>query len=255
MTEAAQFFLFAALFVCAVVWIVGRRKRAREPVRLGREGEQSAARILERLPGRKYRVLNDILLPGEKGTVQIDHVVVSVYGIFVLETKNYKGWIMGSEYAEQWTQNLGNGEQYFFRNPLKQNYGHCKALERLLGLSREYFIPIVVFTNACEIRIETGEPVVLLSELRREIRSWRRRILRRRELRSLTEQIAAANLDSRRARRAHAEQIRSTVRAERKRIGKGICPRCGGRLVRRRGRGGVYVRCGNYPDCRFVIRR
>ena len=77
----------------------------------GRIGEKKVAKILKSLPETEYRVLSNVMLETSHGTTQIDHVVVSVYGIFVIETKNYKGWIVGSEYSETWTQNL-YGEKY-----------------------------------------------------------------------------------------------------------------------------------------------
>ena len=63
----------------------------------GRRGERAVASILSELPSSEYSVINDITLQDEHGSTQIDHVIVSVYGIFVIETKNYSGWIMGAE--------------------------------------------------------------------------------------------------------------------------------------------------------------
>ena len=61
---------------------------------IGKAGEKRVARKLDWLP-KEYIILNDIMLPTQYGTTQIDHIVVSPYGIFVIETKNYKGWIFG----------------------------------------------------------------------------------------------------------------------------------------------------------------
>ena len=69
----------------------------------GAAGERSVARRLATLPKEQYVILNDLLLPTSYGTTQIDHVVVSIYGIFVIETKNYKGIIYGGQDAETWT--------------------------------------------------------------------------------------------------------------------------------------------------------
>ena len=66
-----------------------------------------------------YHRLNGITLPrANGGSTQIDHIIVSVYGIFVIETKNYKGWIYGSETQRQWTQSFPNGSKFKFQNPL-----------------------------------------------------------------------------------------------------------------------------------------
>lgn len=52
----------------------------------------------------KYHLLKNITLPTEGGTTQIDHIIVSKYGIFVVETKNMKGWVFGGEHQKSWTQ-------------------------------------------------------------------------------------------------------------------------------------------------------
>lgn len=75
------------------------------PDNIGKAGEKRVARKLDWLP-KEYIILNDIMLPTQYGTTQIDHIVVSPYGIFVIETKNYKGWIFGHENSEEWKQSL-----------------------------------------------------------------------------------------------------------------------------------------------------
>lgn len=134
-------------------------------------GEATVSTILSSLPSEEYRVINNVMLKNERGTTQIDHVVVSVYGIFVIETKNYKGWITGGEYSKQWTKNMF-GKKYKFRNPIKQNYGHVKALEKLLSLPSEMFIPIVVFTSSAELKVKTSSSVVYTVKLKKLLRSY-----------------------------------------------------------------------------------
>lgn len=67
-------------------------------------GEKSVAAVLAGLDKKKYLVLHNILLQAGAKTTQIDHIVVSNYGVFVIETKNYKGWILGNEKDENWTR-------------------------------------------------------------------------------------------------------------------------------------------------------
>ena len=74
-----------------------------------------------------YRRFHNIIIPTNNGTTQIDHIIVSPFGLFVIETKNYKGWIFGSEKQSKWTQSL-YGKKYTFQNPLRQNYKHQLAL-------------------------------------------------------------------------------------------------------------------------------
>ena len=111
-------------------------------------GEKTIALFLSRLPKSEYTVLGDIMLSTETGTTQIDHIVVSLYGIFIIETKNYKGWIFGNEQSTQWIQNL-YGKKHCFMNPIRQNFAHVKAVEaRLEQYTGVPIIPIVAFSQA-----------------------------------------------------------------------------------------------------------
>ena len=118
----------------------------------GKLGERSVSKRLKRLDNNKYKVINDVILKTSRGTSQIDHLVVSNYGIFVIETKNYQGWIVGSENADNWQQIIYN-KKNFFRNPIKQNYGHIKAIEENLKVNNKIeYISIIVFMNRCDLK-------------------------------------------------------------------------------------------------------
>lgn len=78
-----------------------------------------------------YRVLTDLILPVAGGTTQIDHLVLSRFGIFVIETKNMSGWVFGSADRAKWTQVQKRSKRQF-QNPLRQNYAHVKAVQEIL---------------------------------------------------------------------------------------------------------------------------
>ena len=86
-----------------------------------------------RLDKQTYHLIKNVTLPTEEGTTQIDHIVVSEYGLFVIETKNMKGWIFGSEKGKTWTQSIYKHKTKF-QNPLHQNYKHTKTIESILGI-------------------------------------------------------------------------------------------------------------------------
>lgn len=98
------------------------------------------------LDSQTYRRLHNVTLPTPDGTTQIDHVFLSRYGIFVVETKNLSGWIFGSERQAQWTQKLYR-HTFRFQNPLRQNYKHLKALEATLGVSLEHLHSVITFVG------------------------------------------------------------------------------------------------------------
>ncbi len=222
-----------------------------EPKIKGYLGERAVAKKLAKLPKQQYRVLNDVMLRTNYGTTQIDHIVVSIYGIFVIETKNYKGWITGSEYAEQWTKNM-YGKKYSFRNPLKQNYAHIKALEEKTKLSSGKFIPIVAFSRNSDIKVKVSTPVVYIHRLNREIKRYTDVKFRVEELDTLVTLIRSSDITSKENKKQHVEQIRTQVRDNKRKIFEGICPKCGGTLVQRKGKYGKFMGCSNYPKCKYT---
>ena len=130
----------------------------------GAMGESAVKIKLNSLDKEKYRIINNLVLENKQGntkTTQIDHLVVSRYGVFSVETKNYKGWIYGSEHGKNWTQNI-YGNKTNFMNPILQNYAHIKAVESIIKDSypdMRYF-SIVAFSPEAEIKFEVKDSVV-----------------------------------------------------------------------------------------------
>lgn len=121
--------------------------------RIGELGEHKINIQLDQLP-KECKSLSDLLLPNPKsrtGYTQIDHVVISPYCLFVIETKNYNGEIKGGRTDQQWSVS----NRYKMYNPLKQNYGHIKAIESLIkGVGTVKFISMVSFTMRCRFSID-----------------------------------------------------------------------------------------------------
>jgi hypothetical protein len=110
----------------------------------GLKGEaQGATGLMLFLPSG-YRVLNDLLIPFGDATSQIDHAVVSNYGIFVIESKNVSGSIYGKPDDSRWTACLGP-KKFSFYNPIRQNATHIRALMEVTGLAEHYFHSVVFF--------------------------------------------------------------------------------------------------------------
>jgi len=107
-------------------------------------GELMVRNTLQRaLPASHYTILHDVTLETDLGAT---HVVVSPYGIFVIETRHMPGWIAGSEREAQWTRTFFRSKSRF-QNPLRQNSDHIKVLAQLLGLDAAKFHSLVVFTG------------------------------------------------------------------------------------------------------------
>ena len=145
----------------------------KSPTIKGRIGEKSVINKLSKLSKERYILLNDVTIPKSTGgTTQIDHIVVSEYGIFVIETKNYRGWITGNEQDEYWRQTIYKRKERLY-NPLRQNYGHVKALEALLS---EYkglkFIPIVCFSYRADLKVRVTSEVIYSTQLLKTIHKY-----------------------------------------------------------------------------------
>lgn len=217
----------------------------------GRIGEAKVSTILSFLPENEYRVINNALLKTPKGSVQIDHIVVSVYGIFVIETKNFKGWITGYERSAKWTKNM-YGQKYEFYNPIKQNHSHIIALKNILGFNESKFISIIAFSSNSDLMVETTTPVVYMININSEIKSYTEHKFKASELDGIVAKIISVNLDSPKARKEHVRNIKTNIYTMNSCIENGICPRCKGKLVDRKGKYGSFLGCSNYPNCKFT---
>ncbi|MDE7419903.1 MAG: NERD domain-containing protein [Muribaculaceae bacterium] len=284
-------------FVCGLMlagllaWAVAAWRRGKA-IRSGKRGERIVAKELARLKKKDHIIINDLLLPTSNGrTSQIDHVVISTRGIFVIETKNHAGRISGGEHAQYWQQHLSSQSRTLY-NPLLQNRSHLRAIRRLLPkLDAELFSTMVVFTEAWRLDIKAEEIIkerrllpdrhiqrTLIPEERRQKQWWRpwkkeivldehkivmriegllneikrrRRIIDRDSLRDIAEKLSAANVTDNSARREHTQYAKQTSKSVSEDITKGICPRCGGQLIIRKSPNGDFAGCSNYPRCRF----
>lgn len=130
------------------------------PTWKGKYSEKLVHKKMLQLPD-EYTIFNDFLFESNGHSTQIDHIVVSPYGVFVIETKGYKGWILGGENSEYWTQVIYKSK-YQFYNPIKQNEGHVRFLRHLLKCSVDIpLIPIVVFNNSAELKVHVSNHIVV----------------------------------------------------------------------------------------------
>lgn len=224
----------------------------------GRRGERSLRRRLWWLPDDKYAVINDLLFTNYKGnTTQIDHVVVSPYGIFVIETKNIRGKIFGGDKADKWCS-YGRYRDLEFGNPILQNKAHIDALaERLKDFSSVQFVSIIAFNSNADLRVQVSDAhVMYISQVRRFIKRQKTPVMTYETAREIYHYIQSINIKDRTIRRSHTEYAKqSKINIERKSaeaIKNGLCPKCGGKLVKRQGKYGSFYGCSNYPNCKYT---
>ena len=152
----------------------------------GRIGERAVRSVIgKNLDEETYIEFHDLIIPSRSGTTQIDHIYVSVFGIFVIETKNYTGWIFGSEKQSKWTQVVYK-QKHYFQNPLRQNYAHIKALSELLQLPEEKFHSMVVFLGDCELKTQMPSNVCRIRQAASYIRHFQTTLLLPQEIEAAT---------------------------------------------------------------------
>lgn len=124
-----------------------------------------------------HHLLNNITLPFEDGTTQIDHILVSTKGVFVIETKHYSGWLFSNEKSPYWTQVLFKLKSRT-PNPIRQNFRHVQVVRELLDfIPKEHIHSLVVFTGDAVFKTKIPEGVVYLSGLVKHIQEFQEDII------------------------------------------------------------------------------
>ena len=239
------------------------------PERVGRVGETHAALRLgwADFCGYPGKVLRNVYIPKANGeTTEIDLLYVTAKGIFVIESKNYSGYIFGSEQNQNWTVTLFAGqnwmkqnkiEKHHFYNPIRQNRSHIQNLRRFLGKEIPMF-SVIVFSSRCELKeINISSPDVLVCQqgkLPAAIRKiWNENpdILSEQEIESICAQLSRQTNQSEEVKQQHVEAINRHLNDTT------TCPWCGGELVLRTAKQGKnaghqFYGCSNYPRCKFI---
>ncbi|MGY0374643.1 nuclease-related domain-containing protein [Clostridium sp. JNZ J1-5] len=174
----------------------------------GKIGETAVGGLLSSLDSEEYKVLNDIMIRKKDGkTTQIDHIIVSAYGIFVIETKNYAGWIFGKENDKYWTQVLNKRTKNKFFNPIFQNKGHINALKELIGKDIPYY-SIVAFSTKATLKNKMSN-VVYMSQLKKTIRQYTDKAISKKEVINICNIIKRANILDKEVKKEHVKMVRS----------------------------------------------
>ena len=251
--------LVVALFIYLALYNSAKQK--------GKRGEMRVSAILSQLSD-EYTILNDLVFRTEKGTTQIDHLVVSKYGIFTIETKNYRGEIYGDDNRKEWTQLIVTEVTYAkkwwktytyvtknrFYNPVKQSVGHAFRIKELLSVFPHVkIVPIVVFTgDAILSYVESKNHVVYEENLLDVIDGYKTTYLTDNDVQAVLAILTGNNIRETVSDRQHVKNLRTAAREVNATINSGICPKCGGHLIGRNGKYGTFYGCSNYPKCRFT---
>lgn len=230
---------------------------------IGDHGEKRVSSFLENLDCEDYRVYNDLLIRNGNYTTQVDHIVISRYGVFVLETKNVHGKVYGGGNAEFWKQYLpdtgykryGFTQAHQLRNPIWQNDGHIKTLRKLVFGNNVPIYGIVVFPSDTEINVTVSQPVLNMYNVVPYIKQYHENVLSSEQMgyyrRRLLEVITTSESD----RKEHLDNVYRNKERRDLAVARGKCPRCGGNLVLRNGKYGQFYGCSNYPRCNYILNK
>ena len=259
--------ILSILYVVIVLGALGLAWYFNSPKVKGRLGEEKIHNILLRLTD-DYYIFKDIVLKSGDRTTQIDHLVVSKYGIFTIETKNYRGEIIGNDNSQYWTQIIVTEVTYWKKwyktytyvtknklyNPVKQSWGHVYAIKKI---TKEWphllIVPIVVFTDKADLsKVNSDSVVIYEDQLLEIVQGYRTIYLSNNEVQKIVERIKIKDYREIVSDSEHVRNVQYAKRNKEEKLASGICPQCGGMLIERQGPYGSFIGCSNYPKCRFT---
>lgn len=201
---------------------------------------------------KQYHIHNNVTLPTQSGSTQVDHIVVSRHGVFVIETKHLKGWIFGSEKQANWTQCIYK-KKVQFQNPLRQNYKHTQTLIKLLGLDPDFVHSLIVFVGNYKMKTVMPSNVCNGRKLIQSIKSHQYLVFSEGEVNNINNSIKTKQFKkSLRTRQDHIKHVTEIIDSK-----KNLCPRCGNELVERQVKKGdnagkKFLGCRSFPSCRYI---
>lgn len=211
------------------------------------------------LDKNEYHLIKNVTLPTDDGTTQVDHIIVSKYGIFVVETKNMKGWIFGSANQKQWTQKIFKHSSKF-QNPLHQNYKHVRTLEALLqgdsNKKNDCIFSVIVFIGNSTFKTKMPDNVRSARGGIEYIKSIRDVVFNEDEVADIVEQIETGRLESSfKTNRQHVKHLKEIIKVK---SDTKSCSRCNSDMVLRqatkgKNAGNEFWGCSTFPKCRNVV--
>lgn len=256
--------VIVVIFLLFKLFAEGVRHLYAEP---GKVFENRINRRLQRFEKDGGRVLQNCFFRWRNGsTVQIDNLLIYRSGIYVIECKDYKGWVFGNDINDEWTVSYyggryNNSEKHSFYNPIKQNQGHIRFINsRTIGMN----VPIhnlVVFSNDCTLKNITNNTDAyiinedILYQTIRNIDLCVGDVLSQTRINELYYRFQNYNVADSLVEEEHVRNVYNAKSIKKRKTIKDCnCPICDGYLVLREGRYGQFYGCSNYPDCSFTKR-
>lgn len=217
----------------------------------GKVGEKEVANVLTNINGYN-RIINNILINDNGKSRQIDHIAITEYGVFVIETKNYKGVIYGDAKHNEWTQYI-NRKGYKFNNPIHQNYAHVKVVAGILNISEENIYNVVVFTSNSRLKVKKQNDIIIHTNKLIETITKKDKIFKTFDIDKSYHDLLENRITNQEIIKEHNEDVKHYVEYKNELAESGTCPRCYGELIKRKGRKGYFMGCSNYPKCKYTM--
>ena len=211
---------------------------------IGWFGELWTKQELKKLPSNTYKILNNIMISTNDILHQIDHIIVSKYGIFVIETKQYNGYITGNKYDKKWIRH-SHKRKYYYTNPIRQNYGHVKAICELLDFDETKVFNVVCIPSRAILRVKHDGELVRNTNICEKIISYKTEIIS--DVDDITRKIITSNITNKKLIKLHNKEVRKKAAFD----SKTQCPKCGSNLITRESKYGKFLGCSNFPDCTY----
>lgn len=184
---------------------------------------------------------------------QIDHIAIAESGIFVIETKNFSGQIYGREYSSEWKQYLGN-KSYPFANPIHQNFGHTEIVKEILKDKSDKIYSVIVFTRRGKLKIEDIKAKVMYVDEIKEYIENQPKVLDINQIENIYKILIDNRVTNQEYIEDHNYNVRCYVQGKKDKVAQGICPKCYGKLVKKKGPYGEFYGCSNYPECKYTAK-
>ncbi len=185
-----------AVFVMGVLAAIAHIRLLEYPAYRGWWGEYKVNFMLRLCLSGEYHVFSNAIYRGMRAdeTTQVDHIIVSRYGIWVLETKSFKGKIIVDPCQEEiWVQIVGR-RKYRIRNPLYQNYAHARSVARLLGVHGNKVHAYAVMAGTATFEGCLPERVYGIWRAIRKIQSYRAPVFSRGHVMSICSALEAKRI-------------------------------------------------------------
>jgi len=217
-------------------------------------------KIIDTLDNNIYKIIRNFIYQNGNEIEKIDFIIISVYGIFVLNSVYCRGWVHGSEDDKVWSL-IYKVNKRMLKNPVSIVLMHKEVLEEILSpIPDLHYIPAVVFSDKAELELDSAIPNFNISQLDSFIKSFTEIKLDIKSCNLIGILLSAIDMNKgwKKGKYERIISKRSDFMPvpmdkidRREKIKQGICPCCGGILAYGKRKKKYYLVCGNYPKCRF----